>query len=200
MAGFSSCEPGRNSIIAAMTDFHLRSAAEVIRNGGLVAYPTEAVYGLGCDPRNERAVERLLRLKGRSVKQGLILLAADVEQLRDWMDLDEMQRAWLASQWPSARTWLVSPSARVPRWITGEHERVAVRVSAHPVARTLARYAGTPIVSTSANRSGEPAARNRFQVGRRLGAGVDFIVTGECDPAARPSTIIDFESGRVVRE
>ena len=182
-----------------MTDFHLRRGADIIRHGGLVAYPTEAVYGLGCDPLNAEAVARLLVLKRRAPEQGMILLAADLDQVLPWVALDGEQQAALAQHWPLATTYLLPPSQRVPYWITGEHRRVAVRVTAHPVAAALARHADTPIVSTSANRSGEPPARNRFQAARRFAGEVDFIITGQCNLARQPSTIVDFETGEVLR-
>lgn len=178
---------------------HLRSAARVVRGGGVIAYPTEGVFGLGCDPLNEAAVTRLLAIKQRDPTAGLILLGADVAQLRPFMRVDEEQLARMQARWPGPVTFLVSPSPRVPVWIRGRHPTVAVRVSGHPLARQLAALAETPLVSTSANRTGRPAARNVWQVARQLGADVDFIVNGECPAAGKPSTIIDLASGRTVR-
>lgn len=179
--------------------FHLRQAATLIRAGGVVAYPTEAVYGLGCDPLNYPAVLRLLAIKQRPEDKGLILLASDAEQLRPWVNLDEDGWQKMRASWPGPVTFLVPPSPLVPNWITGRFEQVAVRVSGHPLARDLARLAGTPIVSTSANLTGRPSAKNRFQVGRQLGDEVDFIVTGQCNLADRPSSIVDLETGKVIR-
>ena len=183
-----------------MTDsFHLRMAADSIRAGGVVAYPTEAVYGLGCDPLDYRAVLRVLEIKGRPVEKGLILLAADAQQLHPWIDVTDAQLARMSEAWPGPVTFLVTPSPLVPDWITGRFDKVAVRVSGHPLARRLAALAGTPIVSTSANRAGQPSLKNRFQVARHFSSQVDFIVTGQCNLAARPSTIVDLESGKVLR-
>jgi L-threonylcarbamoyladenylate synthase len=178
---------------------HLHQAARTVRAGGVIAYPTEAVYGLGCDPLNEAAVLRLLAIKGRAASKGLILLGADLDQLRPFICLTDAQDARLRDNWPLATTYLVAASAKTPAWIRGQHDKVAVRVSQHPVAAELARLAGMPLVSTSANRSGEPACRTPLQVMRQLGSDLDFIVTGQCDRAARPSTIIDLESGTVLR-
>lgn len=179
-------------------EFPLRQAARCIRQGGVLAYPTEAVYGLGCDPMDAAAVARVLAIKQRPVHKGLILLAADIEQLAPFVDLGDAELAKL-TPWPVATTYLVPASARVPAWITGDHAKVAVRVSHHPLASRLARLAGTPLVSTSANLSGRPALRNPLQVGRQLGPLLDFIVTGQCDISDRPSTIIDLDSGATVR-
>ncbi len=179
---------------------HLHQAARVLQQGGVVAYPTEAVYGLGCDPLNETAVMRLLEIKSRPVSKGLILLGADLDQLAPFVELTEQQQRQLREHWPLATTYLVHASALTPAWIRGSHDKVAVRVSQHPVATELCRLANMPIVSTSANYAGDPACRNAFQVTRQLGADLDFIVTGQCDRAARPSTIIDLESGAVLRQ
>ena len=178
---------------------HLDTALRILRAGGVIAYPTETVYGLGCDPFDEAAVRRVLAIKGRPVEKGLILLAADLEQLDGLVILDEAQRRHLAATWPAPVTYLLPATERVPAWIRGAHHKVAVRVGPHPVARALARGLGTPLVSTSANRAGRPSARNRFLAARHLGEDVDFVVTGDSDPHARPSTIIDLQSGRVLR-
>lgn len=178
---------------------HLHTAARVIRQGGVVAYPTEGVYGLGCDPLNEDAVARLLEIKRRDPDQGLILLGADEEQLRPFMAVNEAQLGRMRQTWPGPVTWLVPASARVPALVRGRHSTVAVRVSGHPQARQLAALAGTPLVSTSANRSGQPAAVSVFQVQRHLGDELDFVVNGRCQRPGRPSTIIDLASGEKLR-
>ncbi|MBU59657.1 MAG: threonylcarbamoyl-AMP synthase [Alcanivorax sp.] len=178
---------------------HLDTAIRILRAGGVIAYPTETVYGLGCDPFDEAAVARLLAIKDRPVDKGLILLAADLDQLDGLVSLTPDQRRELAAVWPAPVTYLLPAMDRVPAWIRGAHHKVAVRVGPHPLARALARGLGSPLVSTSANRAGRPSARNRFLAARNLGADVDFVVTGQCDPLARPSTIIDLESGRVLR-
>lgn len=178
---------------------HLESAARIIHAGGVVAYPTETVYGLGCDPFNEQAVRRLLAIKRRPVEKGLILVAADLRQLAGLVRLSDAQSAELAARWPGPVTYLLPALPSVPSWITGRHDKVAVRVSAHKLARELALAVGTPIVSTSANRAGEPPARNAFNVARRLGGELDFVVNGDTG-GGRPSTIIDLDSGRVIRD
>jgi L-threonylcarbamoyladenylate synthase len=178
---------------------HLLTAARRIRQGGVVAYPTEGVYGLGCNPLDARAVERILEIKQRDPGAGLILLAADLEQLRPFMEVSDVDLERLDASWPGPVTWLVPATDRVPALVRGRHDTVAVRVSGHPLARQLARLAGTPLVSTSANRSGRPAAVNHFQVRRQLGMELDFVVTGHCQTPGQPSRIIDLVSGKTLR-
>src|SRR5512143_218632 len=140
----------------SMTPWQLREAVRVLHHGGLIAYPTEAVYGLGCDPRNADAVLRLLNLKQRPWQKGLILIAADLAQLDPYLlPLDEMMRARVVPTWPGPNTWLLPARVETPHWLRGEHDTLAVRVTAHPVAAALCRAFGGPIVSTSANLAGK---------------------------------------------
>lgn len=178
---------------------HIDSAARIVRSGGVVAYPTESVYGLGCDPFNDAALARLLQMKQRAPEKGLILIGSEVAQLRPYLAINDQQADFLQQQWPAPLTYLVPVNDRVPALVRGKHATVAVRVPDHPIARALCTQLGGPLISTSANVSGRPAARNPFQVARQLGEQVDFIVSGVCDRAARPSKIIDLATGRVIR-
>ena len=135
----------------------------------------------------------------RPVDKGLILIGADLQQLAPYVELTAEEQQRLAAGWPAPLTWLVPVTDAVPAWVRGEHPKVAIRVPDHPLARELCRLVGHPIISTSANLSGRPSARNRFQVARQLGDQLDFIVSGACDRASKPSTIIDLESGRTLR-
>lgn len=177
----------------------LQAAARIIRHGGIVAYPTEAVYGLGCDPGNQAAVERLLAIKQRPMHKGLILLAASAEQLRPWIDVTDLQLAHMQASWPGPTTWVVPASHRTPAWVRGDHSGVAVRVAGHPLARALALASGTPVISTSANLSGHPPARTADEVMHQLGAQIDALVPGQCDLATKPSTIVELVTGRTLR-
>jgi L-threonylcarbamoyladenylate synthase len=179
-----------------MTNDRLRRAARVIASGGVIAYATESVFGLGCDPRNRDAVMRLLRIKGRSPAKGLILIAADVAQLRPYVD--EIPPQVLAT-WPGPHTWLVTPGASAPRWITGVHPRIAVRVTAHPQARALCLAAGMALVSTSANRSGQAPVRTYREAARRFGKSIDYILPGRVGGRRNPTPIQDAVSGKLVR-
>jgi L-threonylcarbamoyladenylate synthase len=178
------------------------AAARLLRHGGVVAYPTEAVWGLGCDPRDEAATLRLLALKQRDVAKGLILIAANEAQLAPYVDfatLAESQRAAVRAGWPGANTWIVPASLGAPRWITGEHDGIAVRVSAHPgVIALCVAFAGA-IVSTSANRAGMPATNAFDALDPAIVAGVDAVLEGETGGLDRPSVIRDARSGAVLR-
>ena len=174
----------------------LAQAAHVLKQGGIVAYATEYCFGLGCDPFNRDAVLRLLRLKQRAVKKGLIVLAADTEQLTPYVTaVPEHVRA----SWPGPHTWLLPVKANVPGWVTGKHDKIAVRVTAHPQAAALCRLAGMAIISTSANRGGETPARTDREVVRGFGKLVDYILPGSVGNAPAPTPIRDAASGRWLR-
>lgn len=173
-----------------------------LRRGGVVAYPTEAVWGLGCDPRDEAATLRLLALKQREVEKGLILIAADEAQLAPFIDmaaLDAAQRDAVRASWPGPHTWIVPASASAPRWITGAHDGIAVRVSAHPLVVGLCKAFGGALVSTSANLAGEPAVSVIGELDPRIVAAVDAIAAGETGGLARPTDIRDARTGAVLR-
>lgn len=174
----------------------LARAASVIRRGGVIAYATEYCFGLGCDPMNRPAVLRLLRIKRRPTQKGLILIAANVEQLAPYVD--EIPAAVLAT-WPGPHTWLLDPRDGVPGWITGEHARIAVRVTAHAQAAALCQTVGMAIVSTSANRAGaEPTRRFRDTVHRFHGQ-VDYVLPGRVGDAPAPTPIRDAITGELIR-
>lgn len=184
----------------ASAPWRLRAALCALRGGGVVACPTESVWGLSCDPWQEAAVSRLLQLKLRPVHKGLILVAADSGQL-EWLlhDLEPELRQQLADTWPGPHTWLVPHRGRVPAWIHGNFATVAVRVSAHPVMAALCAAWGGPLVSSSANRAGCRAPREQFQVRRYFGDRLDAVVPGPVGACPRPSTIRDLTTGAVIR-
>jgi len=176
-------------------------AVHALAQGGVIAYPTEAVWGLGCDPFNPAAVDRLLALKKRPRHKGLILVAADLHQISPLLEgVTSTQREQLNETWPGPVTWLMpDPLHWVPQWVKGDFETIAVRVSAHPVVRDLCLAWGGPIVSTSANRAGEPALRSEWAVRRHPLLAVDHVVPGTTQKRAKPSEIRDLQSGRVIR-
>ena len=176
-------------------------AAAVLRRGGVVAYPTEAVWGLGCDPFDEAAVLRLLAIKQRPVDKGVILIAGALDQfdgLLDWEALEPAQRQAVLDSWPGPNTWIVPTTARVPRWITGSHDGVAVRVSAHPDVIALCAAFGGPLVSTSANLAGEPPAFSREALDPRVAAEVDGVGTGETGGPTSPQGNPDARTRRQI--
>lgn len=176
----------------------LRVAGRILREGGVVAYPTEGVFGLGCRPDDAEAVARILDIKRRDAGEGLLLIAADTAQLEGWADLPPGAPD-LRSAAEAPVTWIVPATDAVPSWIRGRHSGLGVRVTSHPVAKALCEAAGLPLVSTSANRAGQPPARNALVLRRRFGSLVDFVVPGRCGPARGPSEIRDLESGRTIR-
>ncbi|MTW19990.1 Sua5/YciO/YrdC/YwlC family protein [Allochromatium palmeri] len=178
----------------------LRLAVRCLRRGGVIAYPTEAVYGLGCDPWNARAVAHLLAIKRRSITKGLILIASDPEQLWPFVEPLEPERLRdILATWPGPNTWLLPARATTPAWLTGRFDTLAVRVTAHPLAAALCQTYGGAIVSTSANQAARPAARTSLGVRLALDSPPDDILAGHCAGADRPSVIRDGRTGRVIR-
>ena len=178
------------------------SATALLTAGGVITYPTEAVWGLGCDPANETAVHKVLALKQRPVEKGMILVAASADQLDGWVQLDALpaeRRAAVLASWPGPNTWILPAGPKAPRWVTGDHEGLAVRVSAHPLVAALCLAWGGPLVSTSANLAGEEPARSRAALDPRLTALLDGIVDGAVGERAQPSTIRDGLTGATLR-
>jgi L-threonylcarbamoyladenylate synthase len=176
-------------------------AAQCLLNGGIIAYPTEAVYGLGCDPGNENAVRRLLALKVRPVDAGLILISDAFEHFQPFIEpLSKEQQERVMPTWPGPVTWLFPKNKSVPVWLAGEHETIALRMSAHPVCRALCAAFGGAIVSTSANPGRVEPARSIAQVEQYFGSRLCGTVEGDLGGANRPSEIRDLVSGRVLRE
>ena len=172
----------------------------MLDNGGVIAYPTEAVMGLGCNPWNEAAVAKVLRLKRRSPDKGLIIVAAGIEQLSAVVDFSQVSgMEQVTGSWPGPVTWLVPAWPATPRWLTGKHETLAVRVSAHPVVRRLCDETGL-LVSTSANPSGCRPARTLRRARAYFGQAVDCYLPGSVGPDPKPTTIRDALTGLPVRE
>ena len=183
-----------------MSYLHVRLAARALRRGGVIAYPTEGVWGLGCDPFDAEAVARLLMLKRRDVGKGLILVAAAIEQFAPFLHaLTPAQRRQLAAGWPGPQTWVVPHGAALPDWITGYKPTVALRVTAHPLVADLCRAFGGPIVSTSANPSGRPPARDAFTVRRYFGDRLDYLLPGRLGGQTGPTPIRELIGGRLLR-
>jgi len=170
-----------------------------LKRGGVIAYPTESCYGLGCDPRNVRALKRLIRLKGRSAAKGLLLVADHFKRLQAFVrplnadDLARMRRSW-----PGPVSWVVPASAACPPLLTGGRATIAIRVTAHPIAARLCRSLGMALVSTSANKSGKKPAQTAAECRRIFGARVR-VIDGRIGQRRRPSTLIDLATGTVLR-
>jgi len=177
-------------------------AVAVLNKEEVIAYPTEAVFGVGCDPDSEAAVMKLLDLKQRPVEKGLILIAADYEQLKPYIDdamLSPAQREAVFSCWPGPVTFVFPAKASTPRWLTGRFDSLAVRVTDHPLVVELCRAYGKPLVSTSANLTGQPPCRTTEEV--RLQFGDRFpVVDGETGGRLNPSEIRDALTGERFRQ
>ncbi len=183
-----------------MNNWHLYQAVRIILNGGVIAYPTEAVYGLGCLPYDYFAVTRILSLKNRPVQKGLILVAANVEQLSGYIEFpDEAVRQRVLSSWPGPVTWVLPAKQEVPGWLRGNHKTIAVRVSNHEVVRRLCEQTGA-LVSTSANPSNRPPARSALKVRDYFGQSLDYILQASIGSNRRPTEIRDACSDKVLRQ
>lgn len=185
---------------AQLRRMQLAQAARCVNSGGIIAYPTEAVYGLGCDPRDGAAVLRLLALKQRPIAKGLILIAASFEDLLPYIaPLPAEILSKVRKSWPGPVTWLLPARQEVPFWLCGSHATLAVRVTAHPLAAALCRACGGVLVSTSANISKRPPARTALAVRRSFGAEIDYVLNGSLGGFDNPTRIIDARSGKVIR-
>jgi L-threonylcarbamoyladenylate synthase len=179
---------------------HIAQAARIVQRGGVVAYPTEAVFGLGCLPQDRTAVERVLTIKRRSWRKGLLLIGADLAQIERFALLPpEPQRSEVLASWPGPVTWVLTARPAAPRWLTGGRDSVAVRLTDHATARELCHKVGQAIVSTSANLSGRPPFKRLLPLRRGLGGVVDYVLPGPLGGLASPTTIRDARTGVVVR-
>jgi L-threonylcarbamoyladenylate synthase len=175
-------------------------AAELLRQGGVLAYPTEAVFGLGCDPDNRGAFEKIFALKQRPPEQGVLLIAASLEQIEDWIEAPPDAIARAQATWPGPYTWIFPRSRRVPEWVAGGHSGIALRVTAHEIAAALCCAFGGPIVSTSANVHGQPPARGAKECEAMFGSALDGILQGETGRLPRPTPIADAVTGAIIRK
>ncbi|MHC1478747.1 L-threonylcarbamoyladenylate synthase [Frateuria aurantia] len=180
----------------------LAEAGRQLREGAVIAYPTEAVYGLGCDPMNIAACERLYQLKQRPSNRPLLLIGSSLEMLLPYMDrslVDAQQWQRILDSWPGPHTWIFPRSPRVADWVAGEYPGIALRWTAHPLASALCTAFGGPLVSTSANPHGQAPARSADEVHSYFGEHLDLILDGVTGGLERPSTIRDALDGRVLR-
>jgi L-threonylcarbamoyladenylate synthase len=177
-----------------------RSIAAHLKRGGLIAYPTESCYGLGCDPDNRQAVQRILKLKRRSQRKGLILIASHYHQVARYLQpLSLAEQAKLQNQDAQAVTYMTPAKPSCPRWLRGEHDTLAVRLTAHAFAKQLCRSAGSALVSTSANRSGQRPAKTHAECVRLFGKRV-WVLRGRIGKRKQPSTIRAWVGGKIIRK
>ena len=177
-----------------------RRLAAYLKRGGLIAYPTESCYGLGCDPDNRKAVQRILKLKQRPQRKGLILIASHFHQVARYLQpLTRAEQTKLHNDAGQAVTWLLPTHPSAPRWLRGAHDTLAVRLTAHPFAKQLCRSLDSALVSTSANRSGQRPAKTYAECERLFGKKV-WVLRGRVGKRRQPSTIRAWVDGRIVRK
>lgn len=177
----------------------LHQAVAVLRDGGVICHACEGVWGFACDPFNESAVTRILIIKQRPITKGLIVIGGSVREFSpELAALDSTQHEMICASWPGHTTWIL-PNARFPRWITGEFDTVAVRVPGHNQSRELASKFGGPLVSTSANRSGQRELTTLTDVEQQFKTEVDYILKGSVGNAFGPSKIFDARTGEKLR-
>jgi len=176
------------------------AAAEQLRAGKLIAYPTEAVYGLGCDPTNESAIRRLLALKGRQESAGFVLIASRFSQLRPWIpELDASLIKKAMQTWPGPVTWLFPRARSVPDYVAGKHETIALRITAHGPSRALCEAFDSALISSSANHTAARPARSAAEVEAYFGDQLAGILEGPLGGSKNPSEIRDLVSGNIIR-
>jgi L-threonylcarbamoyladenylate synthase len=180
----------------------LPALADALHDGGVIAYPTEAVFGLGCDPHDRQAFERIFTLKRRPATQGVLLIAADFTQLERYVDTAKVPvevMTQVHASWPGPFTWVFPRSEAVPEWVAGAHPGIALRVTAHAPAAALCRAYGGALVSTSANLHGQPPARDLATLASYFGDALDGVLDAPLGGAATPTTIRDALTGSIIR-
>jgi L-threonylcarbamoyladenylate synthase len=180
---------------------NLQNAVKILQQGGVIAYPTEAVFGLGCDPFNPSAVAKIIKLKKRSPEKGLIVIGSSWEQLQPLtapVPNENLKKA--LATWPGPYTWIFPAASTAPKWVTGQHSTIAVRVTAHPIAKAICQGFGKPIISTSANLEGHPPARTVDEVKLIFGDSIDLIISGELGNQNKPTEIRDVLTGKIIRD
>lgn len=176
----------------------IKRAADTLLAGGIIAYPTEGVFGLGCMPDLPRTLARLIALKGRDPSRGLILIAASRDQFEGFVAASDLDRL-PAPDPTSPITWIATPGPKTHALVRGANTGVAIRVSTNAIAAGICDAVQSPITSTSANLSGQPVSRHRVRLQRTFRHRVDYIVPGDCGPATGPSEIRVLADGKVLR-
>lgn len=185
-----------------MNKTEILNAVNALAEGKTIGYPTEAVFGVGCDPDNQQAIALLLQIKQREKSKGLILIAADYAQLQPYINenaISAEQKERMLASWPGPVTWVVPAKPGLSDWLTGQFSTIAVRVSDHPVVQQLCRAYGKPVTSTSANLSGQPACRNAAEVQAQLGSQLEIVLDAPTGGRLNPSEIRDIQTGHIFR-
>lgn len=183
-----------------ISPWQLRQVGRALAAGEVIAYPTESVYGLGCDPTNSNAIARILDIKQRPAHKGLIILVSDISQAFPFIKpLAQSQLTLLEQPQPRATTWLIECQSSVSPLLRGRFSSLAVRVTSHPLAKAICEYTDSALVSTSCNIAGKPELKSTLTVRNQMRHQVEMVVNGACG-GQQPSRIIDLTSGRVIRQ
>lgn len=189
-----------------MNNHDIQELARAYQQGQVFAYPTEAVFGLGCDPLNKQAVDTILALKSREVEKGVILIASNFAQIAPFIKFDELpisSQKKILSSWPGPVTWLIPKSTHTPDWISGTSDMVAVRITAHPLVRSICEAFGQPMVSTSANPAGLPPAKNAEEITSYFNEALNDktlqLIQGELGQQNTPSKIFHSLTMETIR-
>lgn len=177
----------------------IQRALAMLENSGVIAYPTEAVFGFGCYPWDYQAVMKILNIKRRPIHKGLILIASHYQQLAAYVDFDRIDVQTILASNTQATTWLLPSQPSTPNWLTGCHQKIAIRVSHHPIVKELCEHTGA-LISTSANCQGCPPLKKAIQVQRQFGRVLDLIIHSEVGGCSSPTQIIDAQSGKIIRD
>ena len=189
-----------NNLVSVDLNDQLRAAAAAVAEGGIIAYPAEGVFGLGCSPFNEAAVKKLCQLKNRPLSKGLIVIARDFAELESLtLPLPHEKLDAVLTTWPGAVTWVFPASAEAPAWVTGEHASIALRVPSFSLLQQLCALTG-PLISTSANISSQPAATSAQQVSEAFHDRLEYIVNASTGMLDKPTPIYLALDGHIVRE
>jgi len=180
------------------SDFSIRHAAHIIKLGGVIAYPTDTIYGLGCDPFNAEAVERINLIKRRPLNKQFILLAGDIKQVRDLIAITPEQEKMISRN-AEPTSWVVNASEQAPPWLTDKNHMLTIRISQHEEVKKLCHALGHAIISTSANISGKKPAQNGLQLYRYFYQQVDKILLANKALAGKPSKIIRLCDNYIIR-
>ncbi|SDH82547.1 L-threonylcarbamoyladenylate synthase [Vibrio xiamenensis] len=182
---------------------NFEQALSALMQGEVIAYPTEGVFGVGCDPDNPEAIQKLLAIKQRPVEKGLILIAANYQQLLPYIDesqLSPQQLETVHATWPGPVTWIMPCSDKVSSWVSGQFDSIAVRVTDHPLVQKMCLAFGKPLTSTSANLTGLPPCMTTEQVHQQLGDKLVAVLEGQTGGRDKPSEIRDAKTGQILRQ
>lgn len=177
-----------------------QTVVTILNNDGVIAYPTESVFGLGCNPDSEKALQKILTIKQRRTNKGLIILVSRLEQALCYLEPLSNQQIKNVSQISSrATTWLIPRRKNISELLCGQHEKLAIRITQHPIARNICEMTNSALVSTSCNLSGQPSLTTALDVKQQMGKQLDYIIDGQCGDQ-QPSRIIDLITGQILRE